>query len=932
MLASALALPGQTSYQLLFRDSATPEPEIKYSLLHSNGAHIVNGKTISTSHDDFIAYLDSQDSMLWNIGFTDVRYYGIKESPDGGIVLAGQTFAYGPPPSAKSNIVIAKFDTAGALVWCHAVGDGNYNDAVSLVILPDSSIRVLAVTGIAIGVAAIDMIDFNPQGQLLNAKRINLNPFGSSVSACKLFNDGSAIVTFNSSGTIHTTMLDSSASIVWSRSYGLTGAPSPFIVSIEQMPNKDIVMAGHSQQQKALILCIDSAGTGKWARVETNNSSCGYSGITFDPVQQAVIVTGFCTEDFYGTNTLLRLYSLTGNLLYSRVYGDYFDDKGVCADTRNSLLTISGMAGTSANTGELSIIRGDSTGRTGTSCYRNFSFPSVSTNYSVSSNAITLTPFAVTLGDSIVANLPLVQRTFYRRSNCPRTSYTISPIVNDPYSIAYDLSDGSTIESGRNSLMAIGKLNRDGHRVWNYSYSLQSDPFHDPEILYDVKKNGANWEFCGGSLPGGSGAMATHGYVDSTGAVTGIGLYTAPGGLTQTNLFSDFISYADSSAILCGFSQITLQDDYFTLVKLDKQGHPVWSIFAGDSCSELPDLLPTGQGVILSMTAYGKDLLSAFDTSGQLLWSRSYSTYPYEFNHTDVTLYPNGDLLFVGLIDSAGQINEPYAMAARLDGNGNPVWARGYFTGANTVGRSVSMLSGDTAVIAGHYLSSQLTYYHAFCLVLAPDGKVIKSFVVENSNPSNSYEQSAIISDGQCGVILDGFSNHTRFYPFSSDYPCNVHVLPVQDTLMQMASFPGGETITPFLVTEHYDVVVRSAGLQQEIICFDDHAVPPCPGALPSSADYFAVTEPGVPILAYPVPAKGNINLVLKNHIVSQPHMLTFFDVCGRVTHVDLSSGEQQGRDILFATDISTFQPGFYVVQVSTGEKVYSCKIIVGEN
>jgi len=103
----------------------------------SDGGIALAGSSNSYSHDvpgdtDFLVYrLDAAGNKLWRQnyggaenepipGFEGQRL-ALKATADGGFVLAGSSFSFGPPGMAK--IVVYKLDGSGAIQWREILGD-----------------------------------------------------------------------------------------------------------------------------------------------------------------------------------------------------------------------------------------------------------------------------------------------------------------------------------------------------------------------------------------------------------------------------------------------------------------------------------------------------------------------------------------------------------------------------------------------------------------------------------------------------------------------------------------------------------------------------------------------------------------------------------------------------------------------------------------
>ena len=107
----------------------------------SDGGFVVAGYAYAPActYSPFVAKLSSTGQIQWQHLFADQNTpysttYAVRQTPDGGYVVAGGIDYYNSSSTITSKILVFKLDTSGALVWQHnyLVGTDSYPESLAL--------------------------------------------------------------------------------------------------------------------------------------------------------------------------------------------------------------------------------------------------------------------------------------------------------------------------------------------------------------------------------------------------------------------------------------------------------------------------------------------------------------------------------------------------------------------------------------------------------------------------------------------------------------------------------------------------------------------------------------------------------------------------------------------------------------------------------
>ena len=311
------------------------------------GSQIDKPLTLRTTSDvvleQWVSFLDRANAEKLALDANGYSYLT-------GVYLGGQSL----------DLVTAKFDPAGKLVWSRSYDVAGYEDR-GFGVAVDGSGNVYA-SGVTWGVSLVQgnwswsrnllVLKYDPSGNLLWAKNID-----------KGGDDGAWTMTLDGSGHLYTagsteavfgqqsalvTKFDLSGNEIWSRTYTLRDYNVFQAISVDAAGNVFLgggsaytvpTEWGSTNEYDVLVVKYDSAGNLVWARTRDCGSIWEWAnGIGVDPAGNVYVTA----ESYTGAMRSVTLkYDAAGNEIWNRVYGlDAFFAQDLALDAKaNVLLT-----------------------------------------------------------------------------------------------------------------------------------------------------------------------------------------------------------------------------------------------------------------------------------------------------------------------------------------------------------------------------------------------------------------------------------------------------------------------------------------------------------------------------------------------------------------------------------------------------------------
>jgi hypothetical protein len=300
----------------------------------ADGGYIFCGPgTFSTAPpqwDFWIVKLDALGNVSWQKaygGSSDDIPNSIKQTADGGYIVAGRTQSYG---EGGLDAWVIKLDSSGNRAWQKTFGGTGSNDAAYCVVQNGDGDYYLAGWTDSYGVGgSIDywIIKLNSAGNILWEKSIGGSGYDTPYSCCLASDGGIVTVGGGNVGAggydVWVVKLDSSGAIVWQKAFG--GSADDMGLCIRRTSDDGFIVAGFTKSygagnQDFWVLKLDSSGNLVWNKT--------YGGSVVDwafAVEQTIdggyIVVGRTDSFGVGTDAWILKLNSTGGIEWQRRYG-----------------------------------------------------------------------------------------------------------------------------------------------------------------------------------------------------------------------------------------------------------------------------------------------------------------------------------------------------------------------------------------------------------------------------------------------------------------------------------------------------------------------------------------------------------------------------------------------------------------------------------
>jgi len=328
----------QSSFQLAIGGSGN---DTAYAIIQTfDGGYALAGVTNSYGAgnlDMYIVKLSNSGNLQWTraIGGANVDYcFSMVQTSDSGYILTGETNSFG---AGAYDFYIVKISAGGILQWSKTVGGGNYDFAWSVKQTTDGGYVVAGSTN-SFGAGNDDLyiIKLNNIGILQWSKTIGDSGYDDSFSIVQTTDGGFALAgRTNSSGAgnydMYLVKIDSLGTLQWNRTVG--GTNDDHASSLVQTSDGGYALAGGTTSFGAgnydfYIVKFDGNGNLLWTRtVGGSGSDRAYS--IKQTSDGGLIVTGW-TNSFGSGNYRMYIVKLNSNglLQWSRTNGGENNDYG----------------------------------------------------------------------------------------------------------------------------------------------------------------------------------------------------------------------------------------------------------------------------------------------------------------------------------------------------------------------------------------------------------------------------------------------------------------------------------------------------------------------------------------------------------------------------------------------------------------------------
>ena len=310
--------------------------------LTSDGSFIMVGSTSSFGEywdDLWLVKADAQGNELWSraYGGSDYDYgRGVQETPDGGYIIVGDTYSFGP---GLDDIWLIKTDADGNKLWEKFFGGNMVDSPLAIKLTPDGGYIILGYTE-SLGAGRFDfwLIKTDAEGnEIWDRTYGGLDDDWSN--DILLTDDGGYIllgrtVSYGVGDTdIWLIKTDAEGNEIWDRTYGTS--QYDYGESIKQTFDGGFIILGTIrangiQRGDFWLIKTDAEGNEIWERTYGGNGEeRGYS------VEQTsdggYVITGYTQEFVIGESDIVVIKTDSdGNVIWGRSVGGSKNDYGEC--------------------------------------------------------------------------------------------------------------------------------------------------------------------------------------------------------------------------------------------------------------------------------------------------------------------------------------------------------------------------------------------------------------------------------------------------------------------------------------------------------------------------------------------------------------------------------------------------------------------------
>jgi len=353
------------------------------ALQDGDGNFVTLGTTFSFgagANDMYLQKTDSHGKLLWAKsygGAANEEGLHVASTSDGGYVLAGRTYSFG---AGNEDAYLVKTDRDGNLQWSKAYGTPKIERAYSVRQTSDGG-YILAGTSfdyqntpVEINNYEVLLIKVSGTGDLVWAKRYDAlsDEYGYDVEQTS---DGGYIVTgsaqSNALGFFDLLLMktDGSGTVQWANAY--VGALQERAYSVRQLDDGSYLVGGFTNSSGAgsgdcLMMKVNNDGSIQWGKTYggVNNELCYSAQPTSDGGYLLAGSTGsFGAGSFDG---YLVKTDGSGNLQWSRAYGGSGVEFGtVGLETSDGGFLLAGLTRSFSAAGDVYLVKTDVTGNSG---------------------------------------------------------------------------------------------------------------------------------------------------------------------------------------------------------------------------------------------------------------------------------------------------------------------------------------------------------------------------------------------------------------------------------------------------------------------------------------------------------------------------------------------------------------------------------------
>jgi len=334
MTGLAILVPSFLQAQITFqRTYGGTDNDYGYSVRQTaDSGYVIVGHTLSfgtESTDVYLVRTDASGAALWTrtYGGADNDYgWSVRQTADGGYVIAGITFSFGRP---DGQVYLIRTDSAGEAEWSRVYGGSGSDHGCDVASTSDGGFIVVGKFGRATGGDDVFLVRVDSIGDTLWTRT-----YGGDSSECgwavQPTADGGYVVAGNTNSfgaggwDAYLLRTDAGGDTLWTRTYGGAGLDGAY--SVQPTADGGYVVTGETQSSGAgnrdvYLIKTDANGDPLWTKT--------YGGIDHDDgssvqltADGGYIIAG--STESYGAGDVdvyLVKTDADGDSLWTRTYG-----------------------------------------------------------------------------------------------------------------------------------------------------------------------------------------------------------------------------------------------------------------------------------------------------------------------------------------------------------------------------------------------------------------------------------------------------------------------------------------------------------------------------------------------------------------------------------------------------------------------------------
>ena len=338
---------GQTPDTLWTRTFGGTNIDVAYGVRQTrDGGYVVAGYTRSfgtvSGRNVLLIKTDQSGDEEWLRTFggnDDEEGYSVQQTIDGGYIIAGYTKSWG---AGSNDVLLIKTDTSGNAEWTQTFGGTQAEEAYSVWQTYDGGYIVAGATS-SYGAGSRDVWLIKTTSSGTESWRKTLGGFGSDgARSVEQVSDGGYVVTGwtysygpGAVGNVWLVKTDTSGNMAWNRFFGGTDVDRGYCV--QQTTDRGYIVTGYTSSfgsglDDMVLIKTDSAGNESWTRT-FGGSGRDYGNCVRQTADGGYIIAGY-TLSFGagGDDVWLVRTDANGNQTWTGTYGGSASDVAYSLD------------------------------------------------------------------------------------------------------------------------------------------------------------------------------------------------------------------------------------------------------------------------------------------------------------------------------------------------------------------------------------------------------------------------------------------------------------------------------------------------------------------------------------------------------------------------------------------------------------------------